>query len=559
MNKMGTHMSAFLIMIVVLTSCITEESKPETSTKEHVTNFVLNGGFEEGDATPLHWIVEASRSPGLEMYRDSTVSYSGDASLAIMNSDKTNSAFNVWKQTIKEPPVCKRLIISGFIKIEDLGWVNPNCAGKTGVHVEVKDTQGTVIRDIYYRYYPWLVHSHDWIEIQGDLFLSSEAKELQITAFLQGEGQVWFDDIQLTKASVETKQWTVMFYDDADFPGFNPKTVFENEAYATEDLNVLILEDTYGGPASTWSLQENGRSVKVKENGEVNMASYETLKDFIVFCKKWYPAERYMLLLYDHGAGWEGACVDKTDSSDWVDWLTPDEMKQAITETGGIDIIGFSAPCFMGAIEPVYELRDCVDVYIGSEAPSGYICWRGIIGNICETLDKNTDLSTSKVGNVIIESIRDNATSPSLGLKREITMSAVQTDKIGALAEAIDTLASDLIQRLPASRESIEEMEDTTQWVVDIYTLADKLSRRFPELRENTQKVKDTLSEAIINECHGDEHPDAHGLTVYFPQLHPEHPSLVYDPSYATSNLDFIEDTHWDEFLALYNEETENS
>ena len=34
----------------------------------------------------------------------------------------------------------------------------------------------------------------------------------------------------------------------------------------------------------------------------------------------------------------------------------------------------------MGAVESVYELREVVDVYIGSEELSGFIVWLGVIG-----------------------------------------------------------------------------------------------------------------------------------------------------------------------------------
>jgi len=527
---------AVLFIICMLAGCI---SAPESTVQKEVTNLILNGGFEEGEDNPSHWLIEASPSSGLKMYRDNKISHSGEASISIVNRDEPNNAVNAWKQTITEFPIDKRLILSGFIKIEDLSPV-----AKTGIRVQMKDVNGTVTREASIQYTHSLVDTQGWIEIHGDIFVPSETKEIQITVFLQEKGQVWFDDVQLSEASLESKEWTLMFYDDADFYGPNYKSAFAEEAYATENLNILILEDTETGPASTWSVQETGNAVKVKDNGEVNMGSYETLRDFITFCKKWYPAERYMLLLYDHGAGWKGACVDITSGGDV---LTPDEMKRAITETGEIDIIGFSAPCLMGAIEPAYELRNCVDVYIGSEEISGYKYWRYVIRSICEILDNNADHSNIVIGDAVIELIRERNYF-------EVTMSAIRTDRIEALADAIDIFTGDLIH-IP--HEDIVNVYSVTQsfgygLVVDIYDFADKCAHSLPETCKHAQEVTKKLKEVVINECHDENHPGAHGLTIYFPDIHSEYFEYIWDPSYSTSDLDFTEDTQWDEFLSLY-------
>ncbi|HDM67216.1 MAG TPA: hypothetical protein ENG62_02385 [Thermoplasmatales archaeon] len=55
------------------------------------------------------------------------------------------------------------------------------------------------------------------------------------------------------------------------------------------------------------------------------------------------------------------ACLDETNDNGW---LTMDGVQQALIASGGVDVICSTAPCLMGAFELVYELRNCVKLYI---------------------------------------------------------------------------------------------------------------------------------------------------------------------------------------------------
>ena len=528
---------AGMIIVILCTGCINTSKVAEEKEK----NLILNGDFEEGtDDTPDSWEKICFPSPGLRLYWDRKISHTGKASISIINEDEYNNEVNAWIQRIEKFPSETRLVLSGYIKTENVSPV-----GIVSLSVRVKDVEGNFTDIATASCDHSLIGTNNWIEVKTDVFIPANSSEVCIVASLKEKGHIWFDDIKLSEVPPRTKEWTLMFYDDADFPGMNPKEVFQSEAYSTENLNVLILEDPFTEPASTWCVQEKGKAVKIKDNGEVNMASYETLRDFIAFCKKWYPAKRYMLLLYDHGDGWKGACADITNSPG--DWLTPSEMKKALTETGGIDIIGFSAPCLMSAIESIYELRECVDVYIGSEGPGGYISWIGVIGPLCETLDKNTEASDIDIGYKIIDLIKkDNS----------VTMCAVRTDKTEELVESLDIFASELIQLLPSSYRKIEDIRNNTlsfgDSVVDIYDLLYQCNLVFPEIKGITEEIMEDLNEAIINEYHGDKYPDSHGISIYFPDIHSEYFEYIWDPAYSTSDLEFTEYTQWDEFLYSY-------
>lgn len=362
------------------------------------------------------------------------------------------------------------------------------------------------------------------------------------------------------------KQWTLMFYDDADFyMAFDPLDWFASESFSSENINVLVLQDKEHDPATLWYIDENHSKIPMYKMGEINMGNYTTLRDFIAYCKNNFSAQRYMIFFYDHGGGWMGACLDNTSNNDW---LTMDEIQQALTETGGVDVVCFSAPCLMGSVESAYELRNCTEIYIGSEETSGYVYWENIIGDICALIDYDTDISNVDLGKEIIDMIKKNLFENFFNMMyrqglRMVTMSAIDTSKMETVALSIDQLSKGLISKVNDSRFRIKLIHDLTQsfppkfsmlrikkTCFDVYDFSKKCYHFFPldkEISSAAKKVMESIDNAVIANLKGIRHPQAHGLTIYFP------PKLTYyDATYTTSNLDFTNTTHWDEFLALY-------
>ena len=63
--------------------------------------------------------------------------------------------------------------------------------------------------------------------------------------------------------------------------------------------------------------------------------------------------------------------------------------------------------------------------------------------------------------------------------------------------------------------------------------------------------IKIKFNDVILKEHHQIGHYKAHGLSLYFPYKDSYYP---YDSLYSSCNLDFTQDTNWDEFLELYYE-----
>jgi hypothetical protein len=352
----------------------------------------------------------------------------------------------------------------------------------------------------------------------------------------------------------DTVEWTFMFYDDADFSSaYDPLADFSKDAFSSENLHVLVLQDTNKGPATLWYIDENHEKKILEELGEVNMGDYRTLKDFIMYSKEHFPAERYLLAMYNHGGGWMGACTDVTDNG----WLTMHQIHRAIFENGGIDIICFTAPCLMGSLEAVYELRDVVDVYVGSEELSGFIYWRNTIHDLCNLLNNETSLTNYEIGMRIIDAVETRYINHFL-YGKTLTMSAIRTDKIAEVAAAVDQLSQDFLnpllllsyQKIKSARTNAFQLaeagEEDNYDLFDLYGFLENLQGF-----ENGEAVKESLHQAIIAECHGFKQEGCHGLSIYFPNriMNYGQTMLYRDEGEA---LDFARDTLWDEFITLY-------
>ena len=355
------------------------------------------------------------------------------------------------------------------------------------------------------------------------------------------------------------KKWTFLFYDDADFIAseggeiYDPLNSFSRMVKSSDKANFLILQDRNDDKAKIWYVDSTyGELVLKKKLGEINMGGTTALGDFISYAKDKYPAERYILSIYDHGGGLWGSCRDDTNGDPS---MTMAEMKKNLRNSGGVDIIQFSAPCLMGALESVYELRDYVDVYIGSEDNSGYAFWSSTMRDISNELDTNPDIDTRDLSEVIIKSI-NNRNPPAKQYSNMLTMSAIETSKMQTLVDELDEIAEAYLEQRTKFASMMDSLKHNITFIkqkyMDVYDFAYQfsLNETDQKILQKLEKFKTAFNEAIIAEVHGNDWPNAHGLTVYFPL-----DDIIGAHSFYTSpdyRLDFVHNTNWDDLIHEY-------
>src|SRR5665647_1333793 len=99
--------------------------------------------------------------------------------------------------------------------------------------------------------------------------------------------------------------------------------------------------------------------------GKKSMVDPGTLSNFIQYSKANYPADRYMLVMWDHGGGsLSGYGYDQNYPNDG---MTLDEIATALKNGGcAFDLVGFDA-CLMATLETAMVLEPYADYMIASE------------------------------------------------------------------------------------------------------------------------------------------------------------------------------------------------
>ena len=123
-----------------------------------------------------------------------------------------------------------------------------------------------------------------------------------------------------------------------------------------------------------------GEVEKVKDlPSDTCMSEPESLTDFITWTKKKYPADRYILVLWDHGGGvpygYGMDDLNEREGEDSIGCIRTSEVVSAIKKAGvKFDIIGFDA-CLMQDLEIASALEPYADYYLGSEETEGGFGW----------------------------------------------------------------------------------------------------------------------------------------------------------------------------------------
>lgn len=344
--------------------------------------------------------------------------------------------------------------------------------------------------------------------------------------------------------------WTYLFYDDADFTyAFDPWSDFGADAHGGDNVNVLVLRDTNADSARLYSLDAQHNYQLLENWGELDMGDPTTVALLLIYAKTHFPADRYAMAVYDHGGGWYGSCVDVTNAG----WLTMDDMAAGLAAGGGLDLLMFTAPCLMGSLEAVHELRDVLDIYIGSEELAGYVDWNGAMDEFCTLLDNSAGLTTEEVGAQTLEILVDNSIPEYF---ESVAMGVTKASATSAIVEAVHDFAYYCLSHpTELKTEVAAALEATTRFgelfaidreEVDLGDFADQALARIsdPIARQHLTAIKDALDVAVVAMIKGSSEPRAQGLSIVFPETEAQ-----VNDNYDDVALDMTDHTYWDEFI----------
>ena len=348
-------------------------------------------------------------------------------------------------------------------------------------------------------------------------------------------------DAESSGSDDDAAQWTVLVYvmGDNDLEPFAVDDIFEMaEAGSNEHLNIVTLIDRHPGysdgevgPLGDFAgtqLVHVGQDeiLDAIDLGEVNTGSSDELAAFVSTGVTKFPAERYALVLWDHGAGWPGMGPDETDGDDI---LTLPEISSGISrglqESGleRLDLIGFDA-CLMGGLEVANQVESLADVMVASEELEPGHGWDF---SSLEVLRGGDDVSSIELATAIIDSYQAQAIAFETSV--DITLSAIDLAAIGSLDDALHELASvietadgPVIGAVGAARERALAFGDSPDptlatHAVDLGSLMNELLLSGAPIRPEVENVLGALDAAVLHEVSGVATARATGLSVYFP------------------------------------------
>ena len=307
-----------------------------------------------------------------------------------------------------------------------------------------------------------------------------------------------------------------------------------NDSHAYHVIKHGVEETTLSEINATW------------EN-EIDMGDGETLKDFMVWATTEYPAQRKILVIWDHGSGWKKVAEDQGSH------LTVPEIRKAIEDyreiTGDppLTMIGFDA-CLMGMFEIAYELKDQAEMIHGSEAYEPLEGWT--YNHLLYKLKQQT--TNSELAHYIVNDYIESYRNGSVYTSYSVTAAVVDTSKLEDVWDKLEDFSGQINSVLPVYRDQVSYSRDQTQRYDqnpdyrDLYDLAINVENRIPvsDTIKYSRELQNSINDAVIAEDHWQKPGKlpverAHGLTIYFPT---EGAETGYEDL-------LINDSKWSEFI----------
>ncbi|MBR3630432.1 MAG: peptidase C11 [Oscillospiraceae bacterium] len=298
-------------------------------------------------------------------------------------------------------------------------------------------------------------------------------------------------------------------------------------ASANLGSNVNIL--AYTGGCSKWKtsgisnstnqiyqVTNGGLKCLVKDDGEKVMTEPATLTGFINYCATNFPANRYELIMWDHGGGSvSGYGYDEKFKSKGSMSLAG--VRNALQNSGvKFDFIGFDA-CLMATAETALMLNDYADYMIASEETEPGIGW--YYTNWLNKLGQNPSMPTLEIGKNIVDDFVSECGKRCQGQKT--TLSVVD------LAEFSNTVPGDLTAFSKSLTQRIQNQDyksvSDARYATREFAQSSKIDQvDLVDLAQNMgndegRQLAESIKNAVKYNRTSPNMTHAYGISIFFP------------------------------------------
>jgi hypothetical protein len=321
---------------------------------------------------------------------------------------------------------------------------------------------------------------------------------------------------------MEKRKWLVMLFlgGDNDLFEFGDALLEEAQRVGSSDQVAVVVERD---PADERSPSERGQLFPgrwEKRKIGIKPGDAETIISFIESSKKEFEAKQKILLLWDHGNGWQNTHVFNS-VVDATDQLRVLDVAEVLGKQPDIDILCFDS-CLMAMIEIAYQLRGKVKFIVASEnvvpADSGWPY---------ETLLRGLTTEPDRKLTQIVSAIVHGFSGAYNGSDEPITLSALDLTHVDDAVTAIDELACALIdgcmdgscEKILFARRYCQSFGNPDY--IDIVSFCEQLERLLSDTRiiEASKKVRAEVLKLVVASTRGatPSISGAHGASIYFP------------------------------------------
>ena len=265
-----------------------------------------------------------------------------------------------------------------------------------------------------------------------------------------------------------------------------------------------------------WQVKKGGMSLLEDNMGNGAMTDPANLTTFIKYCSENYPANRQMLIFWDHGGGsLSGYGYDETHASSGS--MTLAGINTALKNAGQkFDFIGFDA-CLMATVETDLMISNYADYIIASEETEPGVGW--YYTNWLTDLSKNTSMPTIEIGKKIIDDFVDVCDRSCRGQKTTLSivdlaeLSQTLPDDFKAFSQSTSGLISQkqysVVSDARVSSREFAQSSHIDQ--IDLVNFAKNLNT------EEGNALAQTILAAVKYNRTSTNMTNAYGVSVYFP------------------------------------------
>ena len=266
-----------------------------------------------------------------------------------------------------------------------------------------------------------------------------------------------------------------------------------NQIYKVESGGLKLLRDNIGSKA---------------------MVEPATLVEFIGYCQREYPADRNILILWDHGGGSiSGYGYDELHKS--AGSMDLAELSGALREAGCVfDWIGFDA-CLMATLETALVCGDYADYLIASEETEPGTGW--YYTGWLSALSENTSVDTVTLSQKLIDDYVSASTKASPSA--QVTLSLVDLAELqGTVPSVFNDFATSTAERISGDGYAAisNARAGTRQFArssrinqIDLVDFANRLGTSEAGALSRTLRSSIKYNRSTIS--------NAYGLSIYFP------------------------------------------